>query len=273
MTETETISRRRAHMPAGSNHILNSRTLQTAHRRLAELLQPGLNVLDVGCGAGAITRGVAEAVTPHGRVVGLDINPDLIAEARQTHRDWPNLSFAAGDVFSLPATGSFDVVTAARVLQWLANPTDALRRLVGALKPGGCAIILDYNHEKIAWQPDPPLSVQTFYRAFLRWRSDAGMDNAIADHLVDMFAAVGLAEIKVVPQPEITQRGDPDFEIHISIWQKVAATRGHQIVADGYLTEARRAQTEADFGLWIHAQAQSQTMYLLAVEGLKPDLI
>ncbi|MBI3301586.1 MAG: methyltransferase domain-containing protein [Deltaproteobacteria bacterium] len=69
---------RRAHMPEGTSVLLNTRSLPTAHRRLAELLQPGLTVLDVGCGTGAITSGIAQIVAPHGRVVGIDINPHLI---------------------------------------------------------------------------------------------------------------------------------------------------------------------------------------------------
>ena len=50
------VARRRAHMPEGTTAILDARSLATAHRRLAALLSPGLAVLDVGCGTGAITR-------------------------------------------------------------------------------------------------------------------------------------------------------------------------------------------------------------------------
>jgi ubiquinone/menaquinone biosynthesis C-methylase UbiE len=52
---------------------LPQRSLETSHRRLAELLRPGMAVLDVGCGAGAITRGIAEAVAPGGHALGLDV--------------------------------------------------------------------------------------------------------------------------------------------------------------------------------------------------------
>ena len=40
--------------------ILDRRTLERDHRRLAELLKPGMAVLDVGCGTGAITAGLRE---------------------------------------------------------------------------------------------------------------------------------------------------------------------------------------------------------------------
>jgi hypothetical protein len=54
---------------------------------------------------------------------------------------------------------------------------------------------LDYNHEKIVWQPPPPRSMQTFYSGFLRWYAEVGIDDAIAEHQMGMFATVGLTGI------------------------------------------------------------------------------
>ena len=183
MQHAESIAPHRAHMPEGTQRILNARSLQTAHQRLVALLRPGLTVLDIGCGTGVITRDIAAAVAPHGRVVGVDVNVALIEEARQVHGAVPALTFEVCDVYTLPFRAAFDLVSAARVLQWLVHPLDAVRMLVAATKPGGQVILLDYNHEKIAWDPAPPVSMQTFYTTFLRWRADAGMDNAIVDHL------------------------------------------------------------------------------------------
>ena len=74
----------------------------------------------------------------------------LIAEARRLHGDVPGLSFETADVYSLLFHDLFDIVTAARVLQWLANPLAALQQMTAAAKPGGRVVILEYNHEKIA---------------------------------------------------------------------------------------------------------------------------
>jgi ubiquinone/menaquinone biosynthesis C-methylase UbiE len=156
MKSPEYVAGHRASMPEGASAVLNTRSLRASYRRLAEILQPGWTVLDVGCGTGAITKGIAEATAPDGRVVGIDVNPHLIAEARQTHGAVPGLSFEVCDVYRVPYRESFDTVTAARCLQWLAHPLEALRSMVAALKPGGRVAILDYNHEKIIWQPPPP---------------------------------------------------------------------------------------------------------------------
>ena len=262
-------ARKRAHMPEGTDAVLNTRSLHGAHKRLAELLTPGMAVLDVGCAMGAITHGIAEAVGPTGSVIGLDANEALIAEAWRLHGDTPCLAFEAGDVYHLPYKDSYDIVTAARVLQWLADPALALRQMAAAVRKGGRIVVLDYNHEKIVWSPEPPSSMRSFYSAFLRWRAEAGMDNAIADNLAALFAAAGLRNTRHTVQHEHTRRGDPDFSTRIALWAHVAHTRGHQMVADGLLSEAKRAAAEQEYRVWAETDAQSQTLYLLCVEGVR----
>ncbi|HEV2173438.1 MAG TPA: methyltransferase domain-containing protein, partial [Nitrospira sp.] len=181
MTET---AHRRATMPEAASIILETRSLESAHRRLAELLRPGMSVLDVGCGTGAITHGIAEVVRVNGGLtVGIDVNPNLIAAAVENHKSDSRLWYVTGDAYRLPLRRTFDIVTAARVLQWLAEPMRALREMLSVAKDTATLIVLDYNHRKISWMPEPPRSMWTFYESFLSWRQEAGMDNEIADHL------------------------------------------------------------------------------------------
>jgi SAM-dependent methyltransferase len=161
----------------------------------------------------------------------------------------------------------FDVVTAARVLQWLADPRRALAAMARVVRPGGVLVVLDYNHRRARWEPALPESAQEFYEAFLSWREQAGMNNEMADHLPALFAELGLDEVRCTPQPEVTRRGEEDFEVRIALWGQVIATRGHQVVADGFLDEARRAAAQADFEEWARGAAHSQTLYLAATEG------
>lgn len=260
---------RRAHMPEGTDCILSARTLATDHRRLDELLQPGYAVLDVGCGNGAITAGILGRVLPGGRVVGVDINSRLIQEANERYGGEPGLTFHVGDIYHLEYEAEFQLVTCSRVLQWLAKPATALESMIRAAVPGGRVLVLDYNHEKIAWDPEPPATVRRFYDAFLAWRAEAGMDNAIADHLVSMFVEAGLTDVVSTPQQETTNRGDAEFERRIGIWADVIGGRGRQMVEDDAITEAERAAAHEDYVAWARETAQSQTLYLLAVEGVK----
>jgi SAM-dependent methyltransferase len=267
----DTVATHRAYMPAGTERFLDARSLADAHRRLAELLRPGMSVLDVGCGTGAITEGVARAVGPDGGVLGIDVSESLIERARERCGRVANLSFELADVAALAGRARrFDVVTAARLLLWLADPRAALSAMTCAARAGGLVLVLDYNLRKTIWEPAPPDSVATFYEAFLQWRAQAGMDNEIADHLGVLLEDVGLREVRTTPQLEIARRGEADFDVRIALWGQVIATRGHQVVADGFLGEARRAAAEADFTEWAARAAQSQTLWLVAAEGTAP---
>lgn len=249
--------------------VIDNRRLTTGNKRLAGILKPGMSVLDIGCGTGAITCGIAEAVGPAGKVVGVDNNPDWIAKAREQYANIPGLSFEVGDVYNLPFNGEFDVVTAARVLQWLAHPEKALVQMIRSARSGGTIHVLDYNHEKIEWRPPVPEAMAKFYEGFLQWRADAGMDNAIADHLVEMYANHGLTQIQVMDQHEITTKTDSDFKSQTAIWAGVADFKGAQMVQNGYLTETQRAEAEEQFRRWAAERGEYQAMYLLSVQGVK----
>jgi SAM-dependent methyltransferase len=259
----------RAEMPVGSERLLENRSL-AGHRRLAALLQPGMRVLDVGCGSGAITRGIAAAVAPGGEVVGLDPSRHLLERAAALSVGHPNLRFVVGSVDDARFAAEFDVVTAARVLQWLAEPLAALRAMVGYTRPGGHVLVLDYNHVEARWDPPAPPEFLRFYTAFLEWREGAGMDNLIADHLPAMFRACGLTGIRDTDESESTEPSDPGYLAHAALWCDVAATRGHQMVADGALSEAERAAAEAAMRGWVERREGRQTLCLRACVGRRP---
>jgi len=193
----------------------------------------------------------------------------LIATAKENYASLPNVHFEVADILHYTAANKFDVVTAARVLQWVEHPKAILQQIIALAKPDGYITLLDYNHEKISWSPAVPASMNTFYQAFLQWRKDAGMDNQIADHLAGMFEELGLKNITIADRSEITNNIDTDFASRINIWAIVAATRGKQMVQDGYITEVERAAAEQDYQYWAATTAQSMTMYLRSVTGKK----
>ncbi len=254
-------------MPKGFNPVLERRTVDNANRNLLKYLRPGLSVLDVGCGSGAITRSIAEKTGSTGRVLGIDPNESLIEQANQHVNGRKELAFQQADVYSFDTKERFDLVTCARTLQWLAKPEAALRNMKRFVKPGGHLAILDFNHEKIAWTPEPPGSMQTFYDAFLTWRQDAGFDNAIADHLKEMIQHIGFESVQVEEQFEISHKSDPNFAVASRLWAEVAELRGPQLVSAGYISEDLRLQAIVDYDNWIATVGESMAVYLLAVEG------
>ncbi|KAK8045558.1 hypothetical protein PG993_005582 [Apiospora rasikravindrae] len=102
-------------------------------------LEPGMRVLDVGCGPGNITAYLADLVGECGDVVGIDPSEERIALAQETIQGKKNLVFHVGcaeDLAQFPSA-SFDVLYCNSTLHWVADQPRALREFGRVLKPGG----------------------------------------------------------------------------------------------------------------------------------------
>jgi ubiquinone/menaquinone biosynthesis C-methylase UbiE len=252
----------RAKMPEGTSAVLDSRSLKNSYSTIIPLLEKGMRVLDIGCGTGAISAGVAEMVGEEGLVVGIDSSDHLIARGKAHYADMHNLELIEADLFTYQPDQPFDLVISARVLQWLSNPGEALLKCKEMLRPGGRVSILDYNHTKLEWKPEPPASMTRFYKAFLDWRSDAGMDNEMADHLTGYFEKLGFHSVESIGADEVYKKGDTDFTEKIGIWSKVAESRGVQMVKSGYIGDEERIRAIEEYHAWIGDKAELMIMKL-----------
>lgn len=247
--------------------ILDRRTLARDHRRLAALLRPGMRVLDVGCGTGAITSGIARVVEPTGLALGIDRDPVLLRLARERHADVAGLRFEECDVFDLQPDPAFNIVTAARVLQWTEQPGIAVARMAAATRPGGRVVLLEYSHADLVWQPEPPPPVRRFYDGFLSWRTANGWDNRLAGGLPRLLEEAGLVEVAISVEDEVAVRGESGFEDSLAIWRRVMESMGPTIVDAGELSTDDLAAALVAHESWSDGDARVQRMVLRAVDG------
>ncbi|HFV0033769.1 TPA: class I SAM-dependent methyltransferase [Streptococcus agalactiae] len=105
---------------------------------LKKALQPGMRVMDIGCGSGELTRLAADIVGKEGDVVGIDINEQLLWQARHDN-GYANVSYQNADLaaFSSFETKSFDAIIGRRVLMYQKNPKKVIESLTPLLKQNG----------------------------------------------------------------------------------------------------------------------------------------
>jgi SAM-dependent methyltransferase len=106
-------------------------------RAVAELApRPGATVLDAACGTGRALPALRGAVGPAGRVVAVDLTPEMLGEARRLGRDRVALLVEA-DVLALPlVAASLDAVLAAGLISHLPDPAAGLAELARVCRPG-----------------------------------------------------------------------------------------------------------------------------------------
>ncbi|WP_029914722.1 class I SAM-dependent methyltransferase [Pelobacter seleniigenes] len=94
-------------------------------------------ILDLGCGDGAITAKLAEQV-PNGHVLGIDASEGMIASATHNHR-LPNLEFQRVDINAIRYTEKFDIIISNATLHWIKDHRNLLTNVHAALKDHGVA--------------------------------------------------------------------------------------------------------------------------------------
>jgi SAM-dependent methyltransferase len=109
-------------------------------------LAPGERVLDLGCGAGTDSLVAAQMVGDAGRVVGIDMTPQMLAKARAAAAEAgvANVEFVEAEAESLPfASESFDVVVSNGVIDLVPDKDAVYAELHRVLVPGGRIQIAD----------------------------------------------------------------------------------------------------------------------------------
>jgi SAM-dependent methyltransferase len=100
----------------------------------------GEHVLDLGTGTGAVAQRAAAMVGPHGRVVGVDISPEMLERARRraTSVDLGKVTFLEGRAEAIPAEdAAFSVVLACLSMMYVIDRDAAAREIARVLKPAG----------------------------------------------------------------------------------------------------------------------------------------
>lgn len=111
-------------------------------------LKQGMRVLEIGCANGLLTRELAGIVGKNGHVQGVDSDETRLAEARDqtAEPDHAAIIYENADLSrNLPAWEPFDAIVGRRILMYLPDAGETVRRLTTLLKPGGLMVFQEHS--------------------------------------------------------------------------------------------------------------------------------
>jgi SAM-dependent methyltransferase len=204
---------------------------------LASRLPEGARVLDLGCGAGALARLLAERF----EVVGVDISQEQLALAR---KDVPEATFVEADFGTLELEeASFDAVCALYSITHLARREHAalFARIAGWLRPGGlclASLALAVHAEPLEQgllerasvallrneaSRDAPVAPPDSFQQGDGGRLVGAQQPPVTREVLPAVARVNRGKLPAVVTNDVQQRGDVARELHLGLWPRKLA--------------------------------------------------
>ncbi|MEU3609759.1 methyltransferase [Streptomyces sp. NPDC035033] len=174
---------------------------------------PGMACLEIGAGAGSVSRALLRLVSPGGTVTATDVKPGRIAPE-------PGLTVLTHDVVTDPLPdGAYDVVVARLVLQHLPERQAVLGRLVRALKPGGLLQVdeFDATHEPCLLAPsaEDARLYERFTTAKSALMRAGGGDPAWGRRAPAALREAGLTGLRIRPHVLLRAPGTPALGLQL----------------------------------------------------------
>jgi ubiquinone/menaquinone biosynthesis C-methylase UbiE len=210
--------------------------------------QPGMRLLDAGCGIGLEAARLAED-HPDVHVTGVDRNAEMLEIAR---RRAPDVEWVEADLTDLDLAPEFDAVRTERVLIHVPEVESVVENLIGVLAPGGRVALfeLDYGGTILAPGPDEEVAervAETLYASLEQPQAGRRLPGLVAERgLTDVTAT----PFSFMPNEQVWRRivqdtvlaGSPDSEVEDWLEQQADAVVHGEFVAAfaGVLTAATR---------------------------------
>jgi len=154
-------------------------------------LKEGETVLDLGAGAGFDCFLAANKVGEKGRVIGVDMTPEMVEKARENAErgGYDNVEFRLGEIESLPvANNSVDVVISNCVINLAPDKRNVFNEAFRALKPGGRLMISD-----IVLLKELPEAIKKSVEAYVGCVSGA----VLKDEYIRLIEEAGFQDVRV----------------------------------------------------------------------------
>jgi len=250
------------------NDILNRGSLREMD------LRGGERVLDLGCGLGQLTHGMATAAGAKGHVLGIDRSAEQLAHARQITLaiESASIEFREGDVLALELGpdewGSFDVAHTRFVLEHLPEPLHVVRAMARAVRVGGRVVLEDEDHDILRLWPEPA-GVLRMWRAYMESYVKRGNDPYIGRKLNALLHEAGLEPKRSAPIWFGCSAGESIFPTWIDNFHGVMVGARDEVLTSGALDAATYDAALAELRDWGTRPDAAAWYFMAYAEGVK----
>ena len=217
-------------------------------------LKPNMKVLDAGCGSGAVTRIIARRVFP-GEVVGLDIDPLFIEEARKRaeSEDIKNIRFDIGNIDDLKLDdGFFDRSYCRFVLMHLTDPVKAVSELKRVTVDGGSVAAAEPDDGVVVFFPPLP-KLEELGSKYCEYCKEIGINRFMGRELFSTFSQAGLKSIDVHPlSMSVTQRYPDVLKKGIYGFPHLLKTTKEGMISKGFMRSEDFVEVEKEVNAWLN---------------------
>jgi 2-polyprenyl-3-methyl-5-hydroxy-6-metoxy-1,4-benzoquinol methylase len=201
-------------------------------------LKPGMQVVDIGCGSGNMSCWLAQQVGEGGSVIGVDVSPAQIEQARLQAQSagLSNVTFVVADAYAPGLTAdSFDLVYSRLVLMHLSRPLEALQQMQALLKPGGRLVCEEMDLTQWLHFPRTEALVR-MNQLNLALGDRRGQHFRLGTSLYQLFLKLGFDQPEVSVNMPVSLRGESKRLIDLTFAQFAPA-----LVKEALATEAEVA--------------------------------
>jgi ubiquinone/menaquinone biosynthesis C-methylase UbiE len=153
-------------------------------------------ILDVGCGGGRTVSKLA-AISPQGKVYGIDFSEESVAATKRMNARWIDLGRVEvrhGSVSQLPFPDNlFNLVTAVETHFWWSDLPGDMREVLRVLKPGGTLIVIAEIYKGMTTRAGKFVE---------KYASQTGMTLLSAAEHRELFSSTGYSDVQVVEKRE-----------------------------------------------------------------------
>ncbi|TNE66019.1 MAG: methyltransferase domain-containing protein [Bacteroidetes bacterium] len=215
----------------------------TGQALAAANVQPGQQVIDLGCGPGYLSEELSGLVGPAGRVTAVDNSEHFLGYLK--HRRISNVEVQLLDILQdldrLPP-GQADAVFCRWVLMFLPQTSRIMRQIYRLLKPGGQFISMEYfRFRDIAVWPDSPVFKKLYKKVYRLIRNNGGDPN-IGSKMPTLMYRAGFEQVRVIPVYRTGKSGS-------ELWEWISQTNANHenLVRAGLIPASEYQEYLADW--------------------------